>query len=92
MHARVSTYQFAPDAVDRAIEQFEQAMGELDEMKEGVVLVDRASGKGMTITYWESEEALTSSRQAADRVRGAAARAASGSIQSVEEYEVGLKR
>lgn len=92
MHARVSTYQFAPDTIDKAAEQFDSAMSELDEMKSAVLLVDRTSGKGMTITYWDDEGALVSSRQAADRVRNAAAQAASGSIVSVEEYEVLLDR
>ncbi len=92
MHARVSTYRFAPDAIDKASEQFDSAMNELDEMKGAVLLVDRSTGKGMTITYWESEETLASSRQAADRVRSAATQAASGSIESVEEYEVLLER
>ena len=92
MHARVSTYQFAPDAIDKASEQFDSAMNELDDMKGAVLLVDRTTGKGMTITYWESQETLASSRQAADRVRSAAAQAASGSIESVEEYEVLLER
>ena len=92
MHARVSTYQFAPDAIDKASEQFDSAMNELDDMKGAVLLVDRTTGKGMTITYWESQETLTSSRQTADRVRSAATQAASGSIESVEEYEVLLER
>jgi heme-degrading monooxygenase HmoA len=92
MHARVSTYQFGPDAIDKASEQFDSAMNELDDMRGAVLLVDRATGKGMTITYWESQETLESSRQAADRVRSAAAQAASGSVESVEEYEVLLER
>lgn len=92
MHARVSTYQFAPDAIDKASEQFDSAMNEIDEMKRAVLLVDRTTGKGMTITFWENEETLASSRQAADRVRSAATQAARGSIESVEEYEVLLER
>ena len=93
MHARVSTYQFTPDVIDKAAEQFDTAMNELDpSMKGAALLVDRKSGKGLTITYWESEETLTSSRQQADRVRSAAAQAAGGSIESVEEYEVLLQR
>jgi heme-degrading monooxygenase HmoA len=93
MHARVSTYQFAPDAIDKASEQFDSAMNELDDdLKGAVLLADRTTGKGMTITYWESQETLASSRQTADRVRNAATQAASGSIESVEEYEVLLQR
>ena len=88
MHARVSTFQFDPEGIDKAAEQFDNAMNELDEMKGAVLLVDRTTGKAITITYWENREAIAGSREASDRVRSAAAQAASGSIQSVEEYEV----
>ncbi len=93
MHARVSTYQFPPEGVDQASQQFEGALNELDDtLQRAVLLVDRTTGKGMTITFWENEETLVSSRQNADRVRSAATEAAAGSIESVEEYEVLLDR
>ncbi len=93
MHARVSTYQFPPDAIDQASEQFEGALNELDEtLQRAVLLVDRTTGKAMTVTFWENKETLVSSRQDADRVRSAATQAGGGSIESVEEYEVLLDR
>jgi heme-degrading monooxygenase HmoA len=91
MHARVSTYEFTSDKIDEAVSRFRDAMGELDAMQEGVVLVDRSTGRAMTITYWESEQAAVESREAANRVRTDAAEAASGSVTSVEEFEVALK-
>jgi heme-degrading monooxygenase HmoA len=73
MHARVSTYQFQPDRIDAAISRFESAMSDPDlKPEEAVILVDRSSGKGITITYWENEEAATASREAANRLRASA--------------------
>jgi heme-degrading monooxygenase HmoA len=49
---------------------------------------DRASGKVMSITIWDSEEALNASMSQADELRK---RAASGTeIQSVQHYEIPL--
>ena len=92
MHARVSTYQFANDKIDEAVSAFEEAMNQIDAMQEGVVLVDRTSGKAMTITFWESEQAAIESREEANRVRSDAAGRGSGEITSVEEFEVALKQ
>ncbi len=92
MHARVSTYQFDAADVDDAIRSFENAIGQVQSMEGGqggVFLFDRQSGKAISITYWESEDAVRASAEAADRVRGQATEAARGSIQSVETYEVG---
>ena len=94
MHARVSTYRFPPDGLDEAVREFEDAVPKVQEMegnKGAVLLVDRASAKGMTITYWESEQAMQGSTAAADEVREGTASAAGGSIESVEGYEVALQ-
>jgi heme-degrading monooxygenase HmoA len=90
MWARVSTYQFPPGEVDEAITRFSDALGDLQEpgLERAELLVDRESGKGMTITVWESETALQESVQAADRLRSGAADAAGVSILGVEHYEI----
>ena len=92
MHARVSTYQF-PDTtnIDEAVSVFQQGIRELPGPQEAVLLVDRNTGKAMTITFWESEQAVIESREAADRVRSEATGRARGEITSVEEFEVALK-
>jgi heme-degrading monooxygenase HmoA len=94
MHARVSTYRFPADGLDEAVREFENAVPKVQQMegnKGAVLLVDRASAKGMTITYWESEQAMQGSTGAADEVREGAASAARGSIESVEGYEVAMQ-
>ena len=91
MFARVSTYQFPADQADQGVEAFNRAVEPLRQMsgvKSAYFLLDRASGKALSITLWESEEALTASEQAADRLRSDAAGSAGGTVQGVERYEV----
>jgi hypothetical protein len=53
-----------------------------------VALGDRQSGKMLGVSFWESEEALRTSEQAAASVRGGAAETADGIVAGVEQYEV----
>ena len=94
MQARVSTYRFSGENIAENIDRFRtalQATG-LEDMKEAVLLIDRSSGKAISITYWEDEEAIARSRQAADTAREGAAAAGGGAVESVEEYEVALRQ
>jgi heme-degrading monooxygenase HmoA len=92
MYARVTTIQGAPDKMDDATRHFqEQALPQLQKMegfKGFVSLGDRQSGKGIGVAFWESEEALRATEQAASSVRSGAADASGGIVASVEEYEV----
>jgi hypothetical protein len=54
------------------------------------VLVDRESGKALSITLWESREAMLASEQRANSSREEAERSAGGSVVGVERYEVAL--
>lgn len=51
-------------------------------------LIDRATGKSITITLWQGEETMRASEEAANRLRTQSAEAARESIVSVERYEV----
>jgi heme-degrading monooxygenase HmoA len=90
MWARVSTYQFPSENVDQTVDRFNEALGSLAEpgLKRAELLVDRTTGKGMTITVWESEDALQASVEAANRIRSGAAGAAGASILDVQHYEL----
>jgi heme-degrading monooxygenase HmoA len=92
MYARVTTIQGSPDKMDDATRHFqEQALPQLQKMegfKGFVSLGDRQSGKGIGVAFWESEEALRATEQAASSVRSGAADASGGIVASVEEYEV----
>ncbi|MEX2555212.1 MAG: hypothetical protein WEB06_06225 [Actinomycetota bacterium] len=90
MWARVSTYKLPADDVEGAIGRFSQALGEVQEpgLERAELLVDRSSGKAVTVTVWDSEETLLSSVEAANRIRSGAAEAASVSIEDVSHYEI----
>mgnify|MGYP003292413693 CR=1 FL=1 len=91
MWARVSRYQFPAAEVERVIEQFDAAVGAISSqpgLKRVDVLVSRKSGAGITISVWESAEAMKASEDEADRLRQEIAVELIGWIQSVEEYEL----
>ena len=91
MFARVSTYR--ADDADKLVEGFRSVTDPLEQMDgftQAFFLVDRATGKGMSITIWESEQALLASVAKADELRKRGSEAGGASIESVEHYEVGL--
>jgi heme-degrading monooxygenase HmoA len=55
-----------------------------------ITLGDRHSGRTLGITFWESEEAMRTSEEAAKRLREESAKAGSDTIASVERHEVGF--
>ena len=60
MYARVTTTQFSPYRLDESIhiarEQIVPAAQQQNGFKGYLMLVDRSTGKGITITLWEGEE------------------------------------
>lgn len=94
MHARVSFYEGTPGGdVDTAVKGFEDALEPLQQMKghrAATLLVDRGSGKAITITYWDTEEDLESSAEQANRLRKEVADTGGLSVRAVENYEVAL--
>lgn len=91
MFARVSTYR-AADA-DKLLEGFQGVTGPLEQIdgfSHAYFLVDRDSGKAMSITVWESEQALSASAAKADELRSQGSETGGGSIESVEQYEIGM--
>ena len=82
-------------------EQFEEGMRYIEEhvlppMRampgfQGVLSLSAADrSAGVTLTFWESEQALRDSEDAANRLRGEAADAGGDTIACVERYEVVL--
>jgi heme-degrading monooxygenase HmoA len=91
MWARVTRYQFPAAEVEQLIEQFNAGADTIAArpgLKRVEVLVSRKSGAGMTITIWESEDAMRASEDEADRLRQEIALELIGWIQSVDEYEL----
>ena len=91
MWARVSSYEFGGDSVEEGLRNFEQALTDddfqMDGMRDAYLLIDREQGTALTITLWESEEAMRASEASADQVRRAAA---GDAIRNVDRYEVAL--
>jgi heme-degrading monooxygenase HmoA len=103
MFASVSTYQGPPDQIDEGVRYAkENIVPSLQEVEgfEGVyLLVDHQSGKVLTITLWESEEAMRASEQEANQLRSEhrgrwdqvrAAEAGGQEVAGVERYEVAI--
>jgi heme-degrading monooxygenase HmoA len=91
MVARVSTYK-AEDG-EKLLEGFRTVTDELEEIagfSQAFFLVDRSGGKAMAITMWESEDALNASAEQAGRLRERGSEAGGGTIESVDNYEVGM--
>jgi heme-degrading monooxygenase HmoA len=92
MYARVNTIEGSPDRMDDATRHIqEQTMPQLRQMEgfEGfLALGDRQSGKLLGVAFWESEEALRATEGAVSSVRSGVAEASSGTVASVEQYEV----
>ena len=90
MHARVSTYNGEADELVKGFDAVTGALGELDGFSKAYFLVDRPGGRGISITLWESEDALDASVERANQMRQEATDQAGASIQSVDHYEVAL--
>jgi heme-degrading monooxygenase HmoA len=95
VHARVSIFEGAnPDQVDEMLRQAQEQVlpsaRQMDGFKGLIALGDRQSGKTLGITFWESEEAMRASEEAANRMRSETAEASGEQIAGVERYEVGL--
>jgi heme-degrading monooxygenase HmoA len=89
MHARVSTYE--TDDPDGLIQGFQTVTSELEQVEgfsHGYFLVDNATGKAVSITIWESEDALKASSQAADQLRARGTQPSETKIVSVDNYEI----
>jgi heme-degrading monooxygenase HmoA len=95
MFARVSRFEgFSGDQVDEAVrvarEQFVPAAQQSGGFEGMYVLADRESGTALSITLWDSREAMQTSEEQADSSRQDAARSGRGSVSGVERYEVVL--
>jgi heme-degrading monooxygenase HmoA len=90
MWARVSSYQGSPEQVDRASANLpEDALREMSGFERAYLLIDRESGKALTVTLWESEEALRETEDRANQLRSQVADdLGTSGAPSIERYEV----
>src|SRR5918997_3862533 len=94
MFASVSTYQGPPDQIDEGIRYAqENIVPTLQEVEgfEGVyLLVERQSGEVLTITLWESEEAMRASEEEANQLPSEHRGEWRQEDLGVERYEVAI--
>jgi heme-degrading monooxygenase HmoA len=95
MFARVSRFEgFSAGQVDEAVrvarERFIPAAQQSGGFEGMYVLADQESGMALSITLWESREAMQASEEQADSSRQDAAQSGGGSVAGVERYEVVL--
>ena len=94
MFARMSTLEGPPDQVDEGLRYVREQVLPLIQQQDGfkgfIALGDRASGKVIGVSFWESKQAMLASEEAGDRTRSDSAQAVGGTVVGVERYEVGL--
>jgi heme-degrading monooxygenase HmoA len=78
----VSIFEGSPDELDdglrQAREQVLPSARQLDGFKGLIALGERHSGKMVGITFWESEEVMAASEEAANRMREETSEAGGG--------------
>jgi heme-degrading monooxygenase HmoA len=91
MFARLGAWQGSVEELERWIERAREHVKPSIQQDAGLKaaywLVDRAGGKGLIVTFWESEEAMRASEEARRR-RQAATSAATGAQVTTERYEI----
>ena len=94
MFARVSTYQGDPGQIDQGLaydlENILPKVKQIDGFEGLYYLVDRESGKALSMTLWESEQTMRASEEEANRLRTESAESASATVESVQRYEVAI--
>jgi len=88
--ARVSRYQGDAERLRAGFDAVTGELEQLDGFSHAYFLTNREHSRGMSITLWESEEALTASAERAHQMRTQATEPADATIESVESYEVVL--
>jgi heme-degrading monooxygenase HmoA len=93
MHARLTRLEGSPERIEEGIAQYRDTLAtfrEFDGNQGAFLLVDRDAGAAVGVTLWESEDAMTQSRERANQLREQAAEQTEAGIKSVEEYEVAV--
>ncbi len=91
MYARVARFKVAPEKIDEAIDETKRQFGELTGppgFAGHFLFVDRASGKAMVITLWNSEQDMQVSEEKANQLMAVGAHRLDTETGEVEKYEV----
>jgi len=90
MIAKLRTVTVAPEDVEEGVQYLRNRMlpvaREIDGFRGMVGLVDRVTGKAVTVTLWDDEQALEASEAGGARLRAAGGAPPSAAV--VERFEV----
>jgi hypothetical protein len=92
MHARVAVYEIPGHRMGEAVAAFGNAINQIGELspQEVYLLVSRDDNRALTISIWDTAQAMEASRVRASGLRSDAVSVVDGSVQSVVEYEVAI--
>jgi heme-degrading monooxygenase HmoA len=94
MNARIGRVSFSSDKADDVIRHVREEIVPKYEGSEGfkgfTLLLDRSSGEGIGISFWESERAMRATDNLGDQARQGAAAAGSGDDQGAAHFEVAI--
>ena len=92
MFARVTWFQSPPDGIDAATSSYQQdAAPALAKMPGNVgtaLLIDRATGAGAAVSYWDSQENLQASEELAGSLRAQVAAEGSMTVGDIDRFDV----
>jgi|GEM_PF-2260640 len=89
MFARVSTYKTGPETIsDAPADEFVETVLNIPGCLGIYYLNGTETDKAISITLWDTQEAMTESRQEANRIRTESSDAEKTQIVDVEEFEV----
>jgi heme-degrading monooxygenase HmoA len=92
MYARTSSWTGSPEAIEKWAEQAEHAVAPMVAGLPGTAgayfFVDRAGGRALTLTLWESEDAARASDATADQSREKTTAATGVSLDERGRYQV----
>ncbi|MGH2788236.1 MAG: hypothetical protein ACRDJV_10040 [Actinomycetota bacterium] len=92
MYARVAVYEIPGHRMGEAVAAFGDAIDQIRELspQEVYLLVSRDDDRALTMSVWDTPEAMEASRVKASGLRSDAVGVVGGSVQSVVEYEVAI--
>ncbi len=93
LFARVARYRIPASRFGEVVPAFRESiegLRDLEGLSGGYLVVDPENYTALTLTLWESREALQSSEMRAVRLRGQAVEAVEGEIVSVDTGEVAI--
>ncbi len=92
MFARVSQFSVPPESQQQALRAAEEYIGPALRMQVGYLgdwlFGDKESGKMLTVTLWEDEEAMHATDEASNWFRSFGAQETGGRVETVDHYEV----